>query len=445
MKKLTALTASFLLILTLVFSLSSCLGTFVDILTPDLGEEGEKENDNGKDETEKEDEKTPSGSVNTGDQSSGDNEGGEGEGEGEGEISEEKAPEFLPGYDASIEITHPSKAILSVVSIVSSFEVNYGSQGSVGSGVIYKLNKETGDAYIITNYHVVYNRYAITKGGISTDIGLYVYGMELSDYKIPATFVGGSLTQDLAVLKVEGSEVLKNSYARAADLGDSDLVTVMDKVIAVGNPEGFGISVTTGIVSVDSETLEMTGADAQTGLSLRVIRVDAAINEGNSGGGLFDEGGNLIGIVNAKRTGSDVDNIAYAIPISYAKNFAENILYYCGEDNTTPYKCLLGVTVTAKVMGLAPDPDTGKLVKEELVEVSELTDTSVFSGKLLEGDVLLSITIDGVKKDITRMHHLIDHVLTAREGSTVALEIERDGTVVTETVTVPESAITAVN
>ena len=51
----------------------------------------------------------------------------------------------------------------------------------------------------------------------------------------------------------------------------------------------------------------MTGADAQTGLSLRVIRIDAAVNEGNSGGGLFDESGNLIGIVNAKRTGSEID------------------------------------------------------------------------------------------------------------------------------------------
>lgn len=440
MKKLTALTASLLLILTLVFSLSSCLGTFVEILAPDLGTEDGEEKDNEKNETEEGGEKTPSDNVNTGDQNSGEKENEDGEGE-----DGENAPEFLPNYDESIEITQPSKAMLSVVSIVSSFEVNYGSQGSVGSGVIYKLDKQKGDAYIITNYHVVFNRYAITKGGISEDIGLYLYGMELSNYKISATYVGGSLTRDLAVLKVEGSEVLKNSYARAADIGDSDLITVMDKVIAVGNPEGYGISVTTGIVSVDSETLEMTGADAQTGLSLRVIRIDAAINEGNSGGGLFDEQGNLIGIVNAKRTGSDVDNIAYAIPISYAKNFAENIIYYCTEDNFTPYKCLLGVTVTANVTGIVPDPDTGKLVRKELVEVSELTDNSSLSGKLTEGDIILSITVDGVKKEVTRIHHLIDHVLTARVGSTVTLEFDRDGTVITETVTVPESAITAVN
>lgn len=440
MKKLTALTASLLLILTLVFSLSSCLGTFVEILAPDLGTEDGEAKDNEKNETEEGGEKTPSDNVNTGDQNPGEGENEDGEGE-----DGENAPEFLPNYDESIEITQPSKAMLSVVSIVSSFEVNYGSQGSVGSGVIYKLDKQKGDAYIITNYHVVFNRYAITKGGISEDIGLYLYGMELSNYKISATYVGGSLTRDLAVLKVEGSEVLKNSYARAADIGDSDLITVMDKVIAVGNPEGYGISVTTGIVSVDSETLEMTGADAQTGLSLRVIRIDAAINEGNSGGGLFDEQGNLIGIVNAKRTGSDVDNIAYAIPISYAKNFAENIIYYCTEDNFTPYKCLLGVTVTANVTGIVPDPDTGKLVRKELVEVSELTDNSSLSGKLTEGDIILSITVDGVKKEVTRIHHLIDHVLTARVGSTVTLEFDRDGTVITETVTVPESALTAVN
>ena len=442
MKKTKFLFSLLILILTVVFSLTSCLNTFIDILAPEINENGEsdgvKENNevnNGNGTS------SGSGNVNTGNEGAGGNENTSGEPSGD----DTHSTGFLPGSGSEVQITQASKALLSVVSIVSKFEVNYGSQGSVGSGVIYKLDKESGDAYIITNYHVVFNRYATTKGHISNDISLYLYGQELSEYKIPATYVGGSLTQDLAVLKVEGSEVLKNSYARAADVGSSDAIAVMDKVIVIGNPEGYGLSVTTGIVSVDSETLNMTGADAQTGLSLRVIRIDAAVNEGNSGGGLFDESGNLIGIVNAKRTGSEIDNIAYAIPISYAKNFCENILYYCDGDNITPYKCLLGVTVTAKVMGIVPDPETGRIIKAELVEVSELTSTSIFTDKLTAGDVILSITVDGVTKEVTRMHHLIDHVLTAKVGSSVTVCFERNGETLTETVIVPDSALTAVN
>lgn len=443
MKRIISFTTAILLILSMAFSLSSCLSTIIDVISPelDLGEDGgEKEGATLPEEGEGENSSggnTENSSGNLGD--------GNGSSTDPGASGEDNI--FLPGYDGSIEIAQNTRAILSVVSIIARFEVSYsGTGGSVGSGVIYEIDRENGDAYIITNYHVVYNRYATTRGGISNDIGVYLYGQENEKYKIQATYVGGSLTQDLALLKVTGSEVLKNSYARAADLGDSDTVAVMDNVIAIGNPEGYGMSVTTGIVSVDSETLNMTGADARTALSLRVIRIDAAINEGNSGGGLFDENGYLIGIVNAKRTGSDVDNIAYAIPVSYAINFIENIRYYCdGTGNTTPYKCKLGITVGDGIMGIVPDPETGKLVKKSIVVVTQLEANSVYNTTVEVGDALLSITVDGVKKDVTRVYHLIDHMLTAKVGSTVTLEIEKNGTIMTETVIIPESALTAVN
>ncbi len=444
MKKTVKLLPLFILIFITAFLLSSCMIDFKDVLAPGMGDEAESPSDDGSSAGENKENNSAPGS--TGGESDGstdngtENEGGNPEDPIDGGI------EFYPGSGEDINITAPTKSLLSVVSIASTFEASYGrTQGSVGSGVIYKLDKNRGDAYIITNFHVVYNRYAVTEGGISDDIGLYLYGMELEPYKIKAEYVGGSLTQDLALLKVTGSEVLKNSFARAADLGDSDTVSVMDDIIVVGNPEGFGISVTTGIISVDSENLDMTGADGQTGLSLRVIRFDAAVNEGNSGGGLFNSSGNLIGIVNAKRTGSDVDNIAYAIPLSYAKNFVDNIIYYCDEtQNKTPSKILLGVTVTNAVIGLVPDESTGALIKAELVEVSELSETSPLLGKLSVGDRLLSVTVDGIKKEITRSYHLIDHVLTARVGSTVIIEATRNGEKFTVEITVPESALVSV-
>ena len=282
-----------------------------------------------------------------------------------------------------------------------------------------------------------------TSDGISDKINLYLYGQHLSSYAIEASYVGGSMNYDLAVLKVEGSEVIKNSAALAASIGDSEKVRVFDKVYAVGNPEGFGMSATEGMVSVDSESLTMTGADGRTTLSLRVMRVSAAINEGNSGGGLYDTEGNLIGIVNAKRTGSDIDNIAYAIPINLAKNIAENIIYNCdGETKTSLYRCMLGVTLTANVTGVVVDGEADTVTKVELVEVDSLTDESIMKDKLLAGDIITSITLDGVTVKVTRIHHVIDLMMLAKAGSTVTINATRDGTAIVAQVTVPESAIT---
>ncbi len=446
MKKNIRLTVAILIVLATVFSLTSCLTAISTILNPTDASANDKANDN----TDQEDDS--GNKQNDGDQDSLNNGGGLNNNNNSGNTDSDDADdngsaEYYPGSTGGdTDVVKPSKAVLSIVSIISNFKLSHNRvQPSAGSGVIYQLDKEKGDAYIITNYHVIYNRYAATSGGICDDIDLYLYGMELDAYKISATYVGGSLTQDLALLKVEGSEVLKNSNARAADVGNSDAVTIMDQVLVIGNPEGYGISVTKGIVSVDSENLEMIGADSQTQLSLRVVRFDAAVNEGNSGGGLFDENGNLIGIINAKRTGTDVDNIAYAIPTAYAINFIENIRYYCdGAENITPYKCLLGVTVTAAVSGVIPDNETGDLTIYETVEVSKFTANSAFRGKLKVGDRLVSVTVDGVKKDITRIHHLIDHVLLARVGSEITIEATRNGEPITVTVTVPESALTLV-
>ena len=140
---------------------------------------------------------------------------------------------------------------------------------SYGSGVIFEIDREAGDAYVFTNFHVVYNKDEVNTSGFSDTISLFLYGMEEAQYAIPAKVVGGSMNYDIAVLKVEGSEVLKNSLAVAATFGDSEKVRVKDEVFVVGNPEGYGISVTDGIISVESESLVMTGADERTSITDR--------------------------------------------------------------------------------------------------------------------------------------------------------------------------------
>ena len=356
------------------------------------------------------------------------------------------SPEFYPssggmGDDAD-NAALTSRALLSVVSIFASFEIKYGypsysteTSTSRGSGVIYKLDKESGTAYIITNYHVIYSSSA-SDSKVSKNIKVLLYGQENDSYAIPATYVGGSLENDIAVLKVTNNEVIKNSNALAATVADSDTLAVFDKVYVVGSPEGYGISATDGIVSVDSEILPMTGADGKTTIRPRVIRVSAAINDGNSGGGLFDAAGQLVGIVNAKRQGSSIDNIGYAIPTNVSVRLAENIIYFCeGTSSTSAKKAMLGVEITTNVMGTAID-ENGRVIKVELPEISEIFTGAAVTGLIEVGDRINSITVDGLTKQTTRTYQALDMMYLARVGSTVTLNVTRGDEILEVTFTV---------
>lgn len=315
-----------------------------------------------------------------------------------------------------------NKAVLSAVSVRTS--------SSAGSGVIYELDKEKGDALIITNYHVVYEQNeAGMANNIANNIKVYLYGMEATKYGIDATYVGGSMNYDIALLHVKNSTVLMQSCARAADIANSDQVSILDTAIAVGNPEGKGISATVGYVNVDSEDILVSfqGDSVQ----LRVMRTDAAVNSGNSGGGLFNDNGELIGVVNAKSGNSTTDNIGYAIPSNVAIAIAKNIKDYClNTDKKNVYRCMMGVTVSATELSTSYDIETGKIHKFEKVVISEVSATGAAYDRLKAGDVILAITIDGARHEVTRTHHLIDTMLNARVGSKVVIHVLRDGTAV---------------
>jgi serine protease Do len=322
-----------------------------------------------------------------------------------------------------------NEGVRSIVSVYCTFGGGLlgGGGGSTGSGIIYKVNSD-GDAFIITNYHVVHN----SSSGISEKINLYLYGMEYIDYTIPATYVGGSMNYDIAILRVDNSEVLQKAYAngsvQAVKIANSDKISIGQETIAIGNPQGQGISVTTGVISVDSEYIDMTGSDGKTAVSFRVMRTDTPVNSGNSGGGFFNAKGELIGVVNAKIINSDVENIGYAIPSNVARAIADNIIDYCyGKECKTVMRGILGITVVANSLSTYYDEAEGVLVRVEEIAVHDVTAGGLGSKMFQTGDIIKSVTIGDKEIEITRQHHLIDAMLDVRVGDTVTNVIVRNG------------------
>ena len=301
---------------------------------------------------------------------------------------------------------------------------------SAGAGVIIDLDKETGDAWIVTNYHVIYDADSNVESGISDSIWLYTYGAlngfdaekgdQLGD-GMKATYVGGAMEYDIALLRVSGSEHLKTCVASEACFGDSDDVQVGEKVFAIGNPDGAGIAVTEGIVSVESEYIDMLSSDGtNTVLQYRVMRTDAAINSGNSGGALFNTEGELIGITNAKNASSEVDNMGYSLPGTHVKNLIDNII--ANRTFSGPRVAKLGIMVQI-VDSKAYYDENGVLKIMEEFQVASVQ-TGAASGVLKVGDSIKGISInDGEWVNFTRQYQLIDQLLCVRKGDTVKVKV----------------------
>ena len=386
----------------------------------------------------------------------------------------EKYLTLTEGEDESAPI---SEMLLSSARVYAEFRTTeYASSGwggigvrpvntisySAGAGVIYQMDDDY--TYFVTNYHVVYNENANADNGsqFGRKIVVYLYGsqgsptnsgntdedgyeiLEYGTAAIECEYVGGAASLDIAVLRAETQDVLAvNSAAKAVTLADG--YAVGEKAIAVGNPEDEGLSVTEGIVSVDSEyiTLQTDG----TARSHRAMRIDAALYEGNSGGGLFNAQGELIGLTNAG-DGTN-QNVNYAIPISVVKGAADNIIFYDqdGESATSGvYRPTLGVTVTIQSSQYVYDESSqsGRIV--ETIAVSEVTSGSIAEQMgLTAGDILQSFSVNGTQYDISRSFEVNDLLLTVRSGDAIAFTVERDGTSVqTQSYTMEFSDLSAV-
>lgn len=351
-----------------------------------------------------------------------------------------------------------SKGVLSSVSVYSTFTVktyigfgpirDWGTTEATaaGSGVIFRMSeadKMSGNAYIITNYHVVYNAEATSENHIADKIELYLYGMEKEKYAIPAEYVGGSMMYDIAVLKVSANDILRKSNAMQATFADSDDVTILETAIAIGNPEASGISATVGHINVDSEYVEMVLPDEQTLSEMRLMRIDTAVNGGNSGGGLFNERGEVIGIVNAKITSSTIDNIGYAIPSNVASLVAENIIYYESTGEECAKRGTIGITLSSDPDSYTSyDKETGKVHIIEKVVIADVNQGSLADGKLEVGDEILSLKIgENEAHNVTRYFNVVERMLGARVGDTVVFTIVRDGTQMDVSFTITEASL----
>ena len=314
---------------------------------------------------------------------------------------------------------------------------------SAGSGVVIDLDKGEGDELIVTNYHVIYDASSDSETGISDSIYLYPYGAyngfslqsstntyaDTTKNSIKATYVGGAMDYDIAILRVDDSDYIKTSVMSEAQFASSEEVRVGEKVYAIGNPNGEGISITQGIISVESEYITMTSTDGSSRtVDYRVMRTDAAINGGNSGGALFNAQGGLIGIVNAKNVSSEVDNMGYALPSTQVKNLSENILANYKQNGEHGARvATLGVMVGTTASTAYFDEKGALRIREEFKVVRVVDGGS--AAKLLQvNDVFKSIRInDGETFDFTRRYQLLDQLLTVRKGDTVTLGIVRDG------------------
>ena len=254
-----------------------------------------------------------------------------------------------------------------------------------GSGVII-----SSDGYIVTNYHVIENAEKIS---ITTN----------NNQNFEADIVGYDEQNDIALLKIES----ENSFPFAT-FGDSDASMIGEWVLAVGNPFNLTSTVTAGIISAKSRSLDPTGRTTQS-----YIQTDAAVNPGNSGGALINTNGELIGINTAiqTQTGSYV-GYSFAVPSNIAKKVIEDILEY----GTVQYGFLgvTGLSLDSKAsIDLETDETEGFYINSIDIE------SGAFDAGIQVGDIIKSI--DGIK--ISKFSDLKGYLNTKRPNDIVEVKL----------------------
>ena len=262
-------------------------------------------------------------------------------------------------------------------------------EGGMGSGVIVRQ-----DGYILTNNHVIDGAEEVT--------------VELTDGRsLKAKVVGTDAPTDLAVLKVEGSNL------RTLTLGDSDNVRVGDVVLAVGNPLGIGQTVTMGIVSAKGRA---TGG-AGDGSFEDFIQTDAPINRGNSGGALVNTSGELIGINSQilSPSGGNI-GIGFSIPANMARNVMTQLI-----DHGEVRRGRLGVTIQGITPALAESLGLSGTSGALVGGVEDGTPAA--AAGLRAGDVITALNGKAVKDS----NLLRNQVAALQPGTKVQITVLRDG------------------
>ena len=292
----------------------------------------------------------------------------------------------------------------STVGITTSVTTNFWgfqtTSAASGSGFIL-----TGDGYVLTNYHVIES---------SNSISVTLYDGKSYD----AVLIGYDESSDIAVLKIDAEGLTP------VVLGDSDNLNVGDSVVAIGNPLGeLTFSLTSGAVSALNREITLSNS-----VTMNLIQTDCAINSGNSGGALFNLYGEVIGITNAKYSGSgsgaSIDNIGFAIPINHVRGIVESII-----ENGYVAKPYIGVIVSdvsEETMGYGLP--AGAAVKA----VSE--DSPAEKAGLQVNDIITAVN----GKEISGRTGLSEAVSAASVGDTLTLTVYRQGNTISVDVTVGE-------
>ena len=341
--------------------------------------------------------------------------------------------DYLTFIKENITVANDSTSIAANKGVMSVVTVNIANRTTGGSGVIISINEN--EAYIITNYHVVYNPSSALKA--YKDYKVSLYGMENST--TAATFVGGTANYDLAVLKVNDTSVLLKNGAKPAIFAEND-VKFGSECLAIGNPRPDkvdGIAVSRGVVSVDYEQVSANVGGATR--YFNAIRHDCYITNGSSGGGLFNLKGELIGITNGGVGGTSIN---YAIPSTTAKYIAEKIISTCDGTTQNNKIYIFNELFSTPIINqeLKYNSQTGFIDITQTVIISGISNNLDYtngSSKLNVGDTFISIKIGtNNEKQITRDFHITNELLSARVGDVITLKMKDVNTNEVKTVTI---------
>ena len=267
-----------------------------------------------------------------------------------------------------------------------------------GSGVIF-----TADGYIITNAHVVEGAQQIT--------------VKLNDgTTYNATLVGSDSQSDIAVIKIDATGLTP------AVLGDSDTIAIGETAIAVGNPSNLGVTSTDGIISALNRSVTVEGN------TMNLIQTSAAISPGNSGGGLFNSKGELIGIVNAKNADENAEGLGFAIPINTAKAVTQDLI----ENGYVTGRPALGITVVSITDAQTAMQYGVSTLGAYVQSVSEGSGAANAGMKV--GDRIVSVGT----KTVTTATDVTNALQDYTAGDTVQVQVDRGGELITLNVVLGE-------
>ena len=303
------------------------------------------------------------------------------------------------------EMVSPSVVVITTEQVVYSQWSWYGQsqvESGAGSGVII-----SSDGYILTCAHVVDGASSIT--------------VTIDDKDYTATLVGEDTTSDVAVIKIDATGLTP------ATVGDSNSLKVGQSVMAVGNPLGeLGGTVTGGMISALNRSVTIQGTSSTNTMSL--IQMDASVSPGNSGGGLFNMNGELIGLVNAKSSSSDAEGLGFAIPINDAIKVAQDLLEN-GYVSGRPY---MGITYLA-----VTDAQTAaqlNVTAYGVYVVDVVQGGPADKAGLKTGDRIVSI--DGT--EIAQKDDLGTLIQQHAAGDTLSITVAREGQMQTVSLTLGE-------